>query len=95
MITVEMNGAVARIIMDDGGLNILTPEAVERLLHNIAIIEADDEVKTVLLEGNGRSFSAGLDLRVLRAGGDDAITLLRQTGKLLKALYSSPFVLEV
>jgi len=44
-------------------LNALKPEMLEALSRCIDRIEADDEVRVVVLQGAGRSFSAGYSLR--------------------------------
>ena len=42
-----------------------------------------------MIEGNGRSFSAGLDDKVIYAGGEQVARLLLDTGKLLRIHYRS------
>jgi enoyl-CoA hydratase/carnithine racemase len=43
--------------------NALTPEVAEQLLYWLQVLEADEEVKVILLRGVGGFFCAGLDLK--------------------------------
>lgn len=89
MINTEINGAVAHLIFDDGGLNIITPSIVEKLLQTLQFLEANQDVKTLVFEGNGRSFSAGLDLGIMEAGGEAMDAMLSDMGQLLGNFYRS------
>jgi enoyl-CoA hydratase len=46
--------------------NSLHPDLIKQLTHALIEIEADGQVNVVVLTGAGRSFSAGLDLELLR-----------------------------
>jgi len=89
MINTEINGAVAHLIYDDGGLNIITPTALGKLLQTLQFLESNQDVKTLVIEGNGRSFSAGLDLAVMQAGGEPMQSMMQDMGALLLNLYKS------
>ncbi len=89
MINTEINGAVAHVVFDDGGLNILNGTAVSKLLQTFQFLESNSDVQTLVLEGNGKSFSAGLDLTVMREGGQPMEQLLDDMGELLRGMYSS------
>ena len=89
MINTEINGAVAHVVFDDGGLNILNSNSVTKLLQTFQFLESNPDVRTMVLEGNGKSFSAGLDLTVMREGGEPMQQLLDEMGQLLRGLYSS------
>jgi enoyl-CoA hydratase len=89
MINTEISGAVAHVVFDDGGLNILNKALVHKMLQTFQFLESNQDVRTIVLEGNGRSFSAGLDLSVMREGGEARDQLLEDTGQLLRGLYSS------
>ena len=89
MINTEISGAVAHVVFDDGGLNILNKASVHKMLQTFQFLESNQDVRTIVLEGNGRSFSAGLDLSVMREGGEARDQLLEDTGQLLRGLYSS------
>ena len=89
MINTEISGAVAHVAFDDGGLNILNKASVHKMLQTFQFLESNQDVRTIVLEGNGRSLSAGLDLSVMREGGEARDQLLEDTGQLLRGLYSS------
>jgi enoyl-CoA hydratase len=61
---------VATVRMDDGKVNALSPDMLAEL--NGAFDRAEADRAAVLLCGRDGVFSAGFDLRVLRAGGVDA-----------------------
>jgi enoyl-CoA hydratase len=89
MINTDINGAVALVTFDDGDLNIFTPAVVTKLLQTLQFLESNPDVKTLVLEGNGKSFSAGLDLRIMREGGEAMESMLDEMGRLLRGLYAS------
>ena len=89
MINTEINGAVAHLTFDDGGLNIITPAVLSKLLHTLQFLESNQDVKTLVLEGNGRSFSAGLDLSIMQTEGEERDSTLNAMGQLLENFYRS------
>lgn len=50
--------------------NALTPELIAALTAAFRHLAADDDVRVVILTGNGRSFCAGADLNFMRAAAD-------------------------
>lgn len=62
----EFENGVARITMDDGKVNVISPEMLEEL--NQAFDMAEKDRAVVLLGGKAGIFSAGFDLKVLRSG---------------------------
>ncbi len=89
MLSTHINGSVAHIVIDDGGLNIITPIMLSKFIQALQFVESNSEVSTLVIEGNGRSFSAGLDTGVLQTASEEAEKLLRDTGELLLNLYRS------
>jgi len=87
--SVEKKGEVATIRMDDGKLNVFTLPLTRELDQIFSELEADEQVRCVVLQGNIRIFSAGLDLKTISAGGEDAEILLDAMRNLLCRLYSS------
>ncbi|RTL66265.1 MAG: enoyl-CoA hydratase/isomerase family protein [Pseudonocardiaceae bacterium] len=62
-ISVERDGAVARITLDrPDKLNALDPVMLEELLDAVGGLGADEDVAALVLTGRGRLFSAGVDL---------------------------------
>lgn len=69
-VTLSVDGPIARIELNrPDKLNALDLECLDLLEQSIAKAEADDEVRVIVLSGNGRCFCAGADLAVV----DEAI----------------------
>ncbi len=75
MVSYRLSERVATIAMDDGKVNVLSL-ATQAALHE-ALDQAERDRATVLLTGRPGVFSAGFDLTVLRAGGDEAAAMAR------------------
>ena len=93
-VTYSLEGKVARIGLDDGKVNALSPAVVTEL--GEALNRAEKEAGAVLLVGRPGRFSAGFDLSVMR--GDDveaAGRLVLSGAELLVRLYSLPLPVVV
>jgi enoyl-CoA hydratase len=84
----DFNGAVATVRMDDGKVNVLSPEMLGQLNGALDQVLADEAV--LLLTGRDGVFSAGFDLAVLRAGGTGALQMLQAGFQLAERLLSFP-----
>ncbi len=62
-------------------LNALTPAMLSDFFRLVADASADPEVRVILLTGNGRGFSAGLDLGVIGSG---------QSSEVITSYYADP-----
>lgn len=87
--TLEKTGAVASICFDDGKINVLALAETRELRRIFIELDADQQIKCVILRGNVRIFSAGLDLHTIREGGEEAFALLDAMRQLLLTLYGS------
>jgi enoyl-CoA hydratase/carnithine racemase len=87
-VTYKFDGAIATIVMDDGKVNALSLDMLGGL--NAALDRALADHAVVVLAGRDGVFSAGFDLPVLRAGGPDAIKMLRSGFELADRLLSFP-----
>ncbi|MGW0592995.1 enoyl-CoA hydratase/isomerase family protein [Streptosporangium sp. NPDC002607] len=59
----EKSGKIARLIMNrPEKLNALNVKMFEELVAGLKMAEDDDDIKVIILKGNGRSFSTGHDL---------------------------------
>jgi enoyl-CoA hydratase len=74
--------------MDDGKVNALSPAMLAELGEALDRAETDRQV--VVLTGREGVFSAGFDLKVLRAGGPEAVGMLRNGFELCVRLLSFP-----
>ncbi|MCD4678438.1 MAG: enoyl-CoA hydratase/isomerase family protein [Desulfobacula sp.] len=61
-IKIENNGEVARIILDRPKHNVLNIPMMNELNAQLEKIAADDELKCVVITGEGRSFCAGVEV---------------------------------
>jgi enoyl-CoA hydratase len=88
LVTYEFKDGVATITMDDGKANALSPDMQAGL--NEALDQARADKAVVVLRGRPGSFSAGFDLKILMAGGKDAVKMLTGGFELAERLMSSP-----
>ena len=75
MVSYACADGVATITLDDGKVNVLS-SAAQSALHG-ALDRAQGDRAVVVLSGRPGVFSAGFDLNVLRAGGPEAIAMVR------------------
>jgi enoyl-CoA hydratase len=88
-ITAEQDDRILRLSVDDGGRNVFTLPLARELHDRIRAAEADSAITTLVLEGNGRALSVGLDTGTVLAGGAEADALLGTMGEILRLLYLS------
>jgi cyclohexa-1,5-dienecarbonyl-CoA hydratase len=61
-IAVEFAPPVARIVLNNAPLNVIDISMMEELSHSLAEIEAQHDISVVILSGEGKAFSAGVDV---------------------------------
>src|ERR1051325_995993 len=88
LVRYDSDGSVARITMDDGTVNVLSHEMLAEL--NEALSRAEADAAIVALAGRTGVFSAGFDLKVLRAGGPGARAMLSAGFELAERILSFP-----
>ena len=77
VVLVDIEDRVATITINrPHARNALNREVQRKLPLAIARLEADAEVDVMILTGTDPAFSAGVDLKELGAGGDDAADLV-------------------
>lgn len=79
---------VAHIQLDDGKANALSFDLMDTLLE--ALDRAESEARALVISGRAGRFSAGFDLKVMTAGMDSAIGMLRRGAQVYTRLYSFP-----
>jgi len=84
----ELRDSIATITMDDGKMNVLSPDMFGQL--NAAFDRAAEDRCVVVLTGRDGLFSAGFDLRTLTAGGADAHAMVRMGFELAERVLSFP-----
>ena len=88
LVTYQLRDSVATITMDDGKVNVLSQDMLTEL--NDALTRAEADAAVVALAGRAGVFSAGFDLKVLRAGGPGAQAMLRAGFELAERILSFP-----
>jgi cyclohexa-1,5-dienecarbonyl-CoA hydratase len=61
-LTVDISAPVARLVLRNPPLNVIDIPMMEELARTLATIEARSDVSIVVLSGEGRAFSAGVDV---------------------------------
>lgn len=84
----EREGAVATITLDDGKANALSPVMLRAIDDALSGASRDDAAAAVVLTGRDGVFSAGFDLNVMRAGGDEMAAMVRQGFELAHRILS-------
>jgi enoyl-CoA hydratase len=88
LLSYDLTDGVARITMDDGKVNALSPAMFAQL--NAAFDRAEGDEAVVMLKGRQGVFSGGFDLKVLAAGGEEARTMVRAGFELVARLLDFP-----
>jgi enoyl-CoA hydratase len=88
LLSYELSDSIATITLDDGKVNVLSPQMLADINAALDRAEADDAV--VVLAGRSGVFSAGFDLKILRASGDEALDMLRAGFELAARVLSFP-----
>jgi len=86
--TYRLDESIGTIVIDDGKRNVLSPRMLADL--NSALDRAAADQAVVVLTGRAGVFSAGFDLNVLGAGGEDALRMLTAGFELAERLLSFP-----
>jgi len=87
-VTYQLKDSIATITMDDGKVNAMSVAMLSGL--NAALDSAVADRAVVVLTGRPGVFSAGFDLKVLTAGGSDALKMVTMGFELAYRLLSFP-----
>jgi enoyl-CoA hydratase len=87
-VSVQSADGVHVVTIDDGKVNALSPATQAAI--NSALDAAEDAGDAVVLAGRSGILSAGFDLKVLQAGGAEAVAMLRGGFELSARLLSFP-----
>jgi len=83
------DGRIGHVRIDDGNRNVLTPALVGRLKEIVTTAADDPDVTTLIIQGNDKALSVGLDTATVTGGGDAAQALLADMREILTTLYLS------
>jgi enoyl-CoA hydratase len=88
LVSYELADAVATIAMDDGKVNAMSLRMIGDI--NAALDRAEAHRAVVVLTGRQGVLSAGFDLATLRAGGTDAVAMVKAGFELSERLLAFP-----
>ncbi|HET7503103.1 MAG TPA: crotonase/enoyl-CoA hydratase family protein [Kofleriaceae bacterium] len=88
IVNYRLEASIATITMDDGKVNALSLAMQGQLQR--ALDRAQDDRAAVVVTGRAGVFSAGFDLRVIKAGGPDAGAMVRGGFELAERLLAFP-----
>lgn len=88
LVTLDIDHSVAMLTMDDGKRNALSPAMFDEIY--AALERAEREDAAVVITGREGVLSAGFDLKVMKAGGVQAVKMLRAGYALTARLLSFP-----
>lgn len=90
--TYEMDGRIATITLDDGKVNVFSIPMLQSI--HTALDQAERDGAVVVLTGRENYFSAGFDLKVFAAGGDQPREMLMLGATLAERVlsFSTPVV---
>lgn len=86
LVTLVKKGAVAKISLNNGRLNLLSADVLKALNRKLHEVNRDKEVFVVIVSGKGEVFSAGAELSQFFAGGIDFMQSSRQGHSVFKLL---------
>ena len=89
-VTLEKHDHVAVVTLDDGRANAITREVVDDINGHLDGIDADDDVRAVLIAGRPGRFCAGFDLEAMTGGEETMKDLVKAGGRLAARLFVQP-----
>ncbi len=89
LISYELNEGIATLAMDDGKVNAMSIPMLQAL--HLAFDRAESDRAIVLLTGREGIFSAGFDLKTMRAGQGPMMEMLRLGATLAAKIMVFPF----
>ena len=87
---IKQNQSLVRIALNRPKvMNALNEEMIRETTHAFDMIGKDDSVRVIVLEGNGKTFSAGADLSYMKQSGEMNIDQNTEQGIRLGNMYRS------
>src|SRR5690554_8068757 len=91
LVSYSFSDGIARLGLDNGKANALSPEVFEAL--NAALDRAEQDRAVVVISGKPRIFSGGYDLKVMTASPEAARGLVSIGSPLSRRLLAHPYPL--
>lgn len=89
-VTFEKQDHVAIITLDDGKANAITRAVLDELNRILDEVDADPEVRALLIAGRPGRFSAGFDLAAMTSSRESMVDLVVAGGRFLARLLLEP-----
>jgi len=87
----RLAGGLAVLTLDRPPVNALNPGFLDGMERSLADLAPDDAVRSLVITGAGKTFSAGMDLKEVQDFTlDDQTAMLEALGRLLARLYGFP-----
>jgi enoyl-CoA hydratase len=86
----ELRDGVARLTLDDGKANAISPDLLDELNRALDRVDADGTVRAVVVAGRPGRFCAGFDLAAMTAGGESMRQLVAGGARLAARLLLQP-----
>jgi cyclohexa-1,5-dienecarbonyl-CoA hydratase len=86
-VRVDIRSSVARVVLSNPSLNIIDIPMMEGLAQTLSEVEARSDVSVIVLRGDGRAFSAGVDVAAHTA--DKVEEMLVKFHAVIRALVAS------
>lgn len=89
-VTYDQQGPVVILTLDDGKANAITRAVVDEIDGHLDRLDADGDVRSVVIAGRPGRFSAGFDLAAMTASGESMQDLVIAGGRLAGRLLLQP-----
>lgn len=90
LVQLERDRHLALAILDDGKVNAVSPALLDAVNAALDAVEGDESARALVISGRDGVFSAGFDLRVMRADAAARTALLKGGAELALRLYEFP-----
>ncbi|MFG1677936.1 enoyl-CoA hydratase/isomerase family protein [Micromonospora sp. NPDC049282] len=87
---IEWKGAVATLVLDNGPVNTVDPQLIERLIEVLPSLTEDVSIRCLVIRGKERVFIGGADIRVMRQLDPDIYTTMRRWVEVQRLLELAP-----
>src|SRR5262245_35471119 len=91
-VRVDRRGACVRVTLDRPPLNLIVPEMIHGIKATFDDLREDPKVGAVVLTGNGRATTAGMQIQFLRdLPAQDAKAFIASLYEAIHAVHEAPF----
>ncbi len=87
---IRYDGPVATLAIDNGPVNTVDPELIERLIDKLPAITEDPDVRCIVVRGKDKVFVGGADITVMRRLEPATYKAMRRWVEVQRALELAP-----